>query len=174
MGQIKVKSINSIPLNHTNFERFGDFLTLEDANHFKINGGSTDRFHALSQVDTSTQDGKTIISMFRGQAFNLPFVLKVMERHPLGSQTFIPLNPSLGQRYLIVVAPAECVSEEDITNNLSAFIAQGFEGVTYKKGVWHHPLISLDQINDFIVVDRSGPGNNCDEIPISSSVVIDN
>jgi ureidoglycolate lyase len=167
-----LKTLQLTALNKENFQSFGELLTLENAHQFKINSGSTDRFHALSGVDTSTNDGQTIISMFRGQAFHLPFELKVMERHPLGSQTFIPLNPNSGQRYLIIVAPATCSNEHEIIENLTAFIAQGFEGVTYAKGVWHHPLISLDHIHDFIVVDRSGPGNNCDEIPITSRIVI--
>ncbi len=169
-----MKTIQLTPLNQENFKSFGEFITLENANQFKINGGSTDRFHALSSVDTEANGGRTIVSMFRGQAFHLPFELKVMERHPLGSQTFIPLNPNAGQRYLIVVAPAECKNEVEVVDHLTAFIAQGFEGVTYAKGVWHHPLISLDEINDFIVIDRLGPGNNCDEIPITSRLVINN
>jgi ureidoglycolate lyase len=167
-----LKTLPLTPLNQANFQAFGELITLENAKQFKINGGSTDRFHALSGVDTNTNDGSTIISMFRGQAFHLPFEAKVMERHPLGSQTFIPLNPNSGQRYLIIVAPANCENEAEILEHLTAFIAQGFEGVTYSKGVWHHPLISLDEISDFIVIDRLGPGNNCDEIPITSRIVI--
>lgn len=161
-----------LPLTKSNFLPFGDLLTLEQANHFPINSGSTERYHALSQIDVSDAGGNGIISLFRGQAFQLPFQLRVMERHPLGSQTFIPLNPSTGQSYLIIVAPASCANEAKITAQLCAFIAHGFEGITYAKGVWHHPLISLHTTGDFIVIDRLGAGNNCDEITITSTIQI--
>jgi ureidoglycolate lyase len=160
-------------LTRENFAPFGEVLALEGAEHFPINQGSTERFHALSSVDTSDQNGKPIISLFRGQAFVRPFELRVMERHPLGSQSFIPVTKDLNNKYLVVVAPATCQTESEITQHLRAFIIQGFTGVTYAKGVWHHPLISLDQLQDFIVVDRQGPGNNCDEIELSNKIRVD-
>ncbi len=160
-------------LTRENFAPFGEVLALEGAEHFPINQGSTERFHALSSVDTSDQNGKPIISLFRGQSFARPFELRVMERHPLGSQSFIPVTKDLNNKYLVVVAPATCQTETEITQHLRAFIVQGFTGVTYAKGVWHHPLISLDQLQDFIVIDRQGPGNNCDEIELSNQIRID-
>jgi len=159
-------------LTRENFAPFGEVLALEGADHFPINQGSTERFHALSSVDTSDQNGKPIISLFRGQAFTRPFELRVMERHPLGSQSFIPVTKDSNNQYLVVVAPSTCETEAEITQHLRAFVVQGFTGVTYAKGVWHHPLISLDQLQDFIVVDRQGPGNNCDEIKLSQSIKI--
>ena len=164
--------INILELTRENFAPFGELITLDGANHFPINQGSTERFHALSKVDVSELDGKPIISLFRGRAFSFPFILRVMERHPLGSQSFIPLSKDQANQYLVIVAPPSCQTEAEITQNLHAFVAKGFNGVTYAKGVWHHPLISLDQEQDFIVVDRSGPGNNCDEIEISQSIVV--
>jgi ureidoglycolate lyase len=160
-------------LTRENFAPFGEVLSLDGADHFPINQGSTERYHALSSVDVNDQDGKPIISLFRGQAFSFPFQLRVMERHPLGSQSFIPLTKDATNQYLVVVALAICETEEEIIKNLRAFIVKGFTGVTYAKGVWHHPLISLDQMQDFIVVDRQGPGNNCDEINISNQLMIE-
>ena len=79
----------------------------------------------------------------------LPFECKMLERHPLGSQAFIPLND---RPYLVVVAPAGDLDEVEIR----AFVTRGWQGVNYAKGVWHHPLIALDEVSDFIVVDRGG------------------
>ncbi len=168
-----MKTLPITELTRENFAPFGEVLALDGAEHFPINQGSTERYHALSSVDASDQNGKPIISLFRGQAFARPFELRVMERHPLGSQTFIPVTKDLNNKYLVVVAPATCQTESEITQHLRAFIVQGFTGVTYAKGVWHHPLISLDQLQDFIVVDRQGPGNNCDEIELSNKIKID-
>jgi ureidoglycolate lyase len=160
------------PLTRENFAPFGELLTLDDAEHFPINSGTTERYHALSKVDVTDQGGQPIISLFRGQAFHLPFQLRVMERHPLGSQTFIPVNAQPGSRYLVVVAAPCPANEPAIGAGMRAFIARGFEGVTYGKGVWHHPLISLDRDADFIVVDRQGSGNNCDEITLGAQYVV--
>jgi ureidoglycolate lyase len=164
--------LNLLEPSRENFAPFGDLITLDGAEHFPINQGSTERFHALSKVDVGDEGGKPIISLFRGKAFHLPFKLRVMERHPLGSQSFIPVTTSSTNQYLVIVAPATCQTEEEITQNLHAFLVKGFRGVTYAKGVWHHPLISLDEEQDFIVVDRSGPGNNCDEISITQEITV--
>jgi len=109
----------------------------------------------------ASQDGKLIVSIFRGQPRELPFAVTMLERHPLGSQAFIPLGH---QPYLVVVAPAGEAPEPD---TLRAFLAQPGQGVNYAKGLWHHPLLALNEISDFLVIDRSGPGNNCDEITLA-------
>ena len=82
----------------------------------------------------------------------------MVERHPLGSQAFIPLQD---HSWLIVVAPPG--DAVDVTS-LRAFRATGRQGVNYRAGVWHHPLLVLRPDHDFLVVDRDGPGENCDEI----------
>ena len=163
MSQLKI-----LPLTRENFAPFGDLITLDGAQHFPINNGSTERFHALSQVDVGDNQGVPIISVFKGQAFSLPFTVKIMERHPLGSQSFIPINSGANDQYLVVVAKPSAPDPAVIASNLSAFIAQGFVGVTYGKGVWHHPLVSLHKNSDFLVVDRKGPGNNCDEVALAA------
>ena len=79
-----------------------------------------------------------------------------MERHPLGSQAFLPLNE---RPYLIVVAtPGELSS-----SGLRAFATRGWQGVNYARGVWHHALLALEETGDFVVIDRGGEGPNLDE-----------
>jgi ureidoglycolate lyase len=83
--------------------------------------------------------------------------VRYVERHPLGSQAFFPLGQA---RYVVIVAPpGESVSAAD----LRAFLVNGSQGVNYRPGVWHHVLLVLDKPTDFLVVDRGGPGHNCDE-----------
>jgi ureidoglycolate lyase len=151
------------------FAPFGEVIMLEGAKHYPINSGTTERFHALAGVDTAAQGGQPIISLFRGQPRPLPLPITVMERHPLGSQAFIPLTQSIDDEYLVVVAPP---GEFD-ASTLKAFLARGFQGVSYGRGVWHHPLISLHKVSDFLIVDRIGEGNNCDEIELDGSLVLD-
>ena len=145
------------PLTKHAFAPFGDVIETEGSAHFTINNGSTRRYHKLASVETSSADDQTIISIFSVQALPMPMTMRMLERHPLGSQAFIPL---LGHPFLIVVAPV--ASSPDI-DSVRAFRSNGRQGVNYHRGVWHHPVLALAAHDDFLVVDRSGAGNNCDE-----------
>lgn len=145
------------PLSVEAFAPFGDVIETEGRKHFLINNGSTQRFHRLAQVQLSGPDDVGIISIFRAQALAMPLAITMLERHPQGSQAFMPL---LGRPFLIVVAPP---ADQPDPNAIRAFISDGRQGVNYHRGVWHHPVLALHAQDDFLVVDRSGPGNNCDE-----------
>jgi ureidoglycolate lyase len=100
-----------------------------------------------------------VISLFRARPLAEP-VLRMFERHPLGSQSFVPLS---GRPYIVAVAPAG----DFVPAKIRLFHAEGHQGVHYRKGIWHHFLLVLDQ-SDFLVIDRAGPGDNCDEIALGS------
>ena len=100
------------------------------------------------------------MSLFRSTPLPAPVTLRVMERHPLGSQAFYPLE---GRRYLVVVAPPG----EFKPSAIVAFLAQGRQGVNYAPGVWHHFLLALEAPSDFLVIDRAGGGDNCDEVTLA-------
>lgn len=154
------------PLTHEAFAPFGEVIEASDAaRHFTINGGNTERYHDLANIEPGA-DGKVIVSIFRGQPRQLPFTVAMMERHPKGSQAFVPMS---GRPYLVVVAPAGTVPT---AGNLSVFLARGDQGVNYATGVWHHPLLALGGVSDFLVVDRSGPGDNCDEVQLAEHGLI--
>lgn len=156
-------------LSRAAFAPFGEVIALEGAKHYPINSGTTERYHALAAVDAAAQGGTPYISLFRGQARSLPLPVSIMERHPLGSQAFVPLTQNPEDEYLVLVAPP---GDFDVSQ-LRAFLARGFEGVSYARGVWHHPLIALHRSSDFVVVDRLGEGANCDEIELDGSLVLD-
>jgi ureidoglycolate lyase len=161
-----MKTLSIEKLTRESFAPFGDVIELEGANHYPINLGSTERFHDLANVDVADQNGRTLINLFRGQPRELPFEIKMMERHPLGSQAFIPLDDS---PYLIVVA----LAGELLTENLRAFITSGWQGVNYAKNTWHHPLLALEKVSDFIVIDRGGEGLNLIEQDLTEPVILD-
>jgi ureidoglycolate lyase len=152
-------------LTRESFAPFGDVITLDGAQRYPINDGTTDRFHDLASIDVFDQSGKPLISLFRSKPRPLPFEVKVMERHPLGSQAFIPLSKF---PYLIIVAAPGEFDERSIR----LFLGRHGEGVNYAKGAWHHSLFALYAESDFIVVDRGGPGVNCDEVFLSRSIVV--
>ncbi|MGB7989919.1 MAG: ureidoglycolate lyase [Candidatus Methylophosphatis roskildensis] len=154
------------PLTREAFAPFGDVIEACDlVRHFTINAGNTERYHDLANIEPGP-DGRVIVSIFRGQPRSLPFRVEMMERHPLASQAFIPMSD---WPYLVVVAPA---GDPPAAHDLRAFLASGEQGVNYAPGVWHHPLLALDAVSDFLVVDRDGSGHNCDEFQLEQPALI--
>lgn len=143
------------PLTRQAFAPYGDVLEMEGAEIKLINGGTTERFHALSQAEIRG-DGKAGISIFRGQPRRFPYAVEMMERHPLGSQSFYPLSE---RPWLVIVAD----DDNGRPGRPKVFSATGLQGVNYRPNIWHHPLMALCEPTSFIVVDRVGSGINLEE-----------
>jgi ureidoglycolate lyase len=156
------------PLTRETFAPFGDVIETEEAAHFTINAGFAERFHDLAGVDVAAGGGRPLISIFRGQPRPTPLRLTLMERHPLGTQAFVPLQD---HAWIVVVAAGADPCRPDA---LRAFRAGGRQGVNYARGTWHHPLIVLAPDHEFVVVDRGGEGANLEEVPFpdSSDIVL--
>ena len=117
--------LNIQDLTKENFAPFGDIIETAGAERMLINEGTTERFHNLANIDVANKGGQPLINIFRGQPKPQPIQIKMMERHPLGSQAFIPLQK---KPYVIVVAP---VSKHVNPNDLYAFLAAGDQGINY-------------------------------------------
>jgi ureidoglycolate lyase len=142
------------------FAPYGEVIEASDrAQVLPINYGLTTRFHDLARIDVSDEGGHAIASIFRGRPLDPP-ILRIVERHPLGSQAFVPLS---GRPYLVAVAPAGDFDPAKLT----VFLAAPGQGVNYAKGTWHHFLLPLEDESDFLVIDREGPGENLDEIELA-------
>ncbi len=149
------------------FAPFGEVIEVTDkAENFAINDGMTQRYHNLAKLDVNDNNGHALVNIFRSTPLPQPIAIKMMERHPLGSQAFIPMgnNP-----YLVVVAPA---GEFDVSK-LVVFKARADQGVNYYKGVWHHYCLALHSESDFLVIDRGGDGDNCDVIKLDGALTIE-
>lgn len=147
------------------FAPFGQVLETEGAETRLINSGSCTRFHALAAVDASGDGARVVVSLFRAQPSTLPLRLSMMERHPCGSQAFWPLS---GGEWLLAVAP----DEDGRPGAPLVFRASASQGVCYAPNVWHHPLLALGQVSDFLVVDRDGPGSNLEEAPYAAPYLV--
>ena len=154
------------PLTAAGFAAYGDVIETEGRAHYPINAGMAERFSDLAQVDVGAAGGRPLISLCRAQPVSLPLRLRLMERHPLSSQAFIPLSWA---PFLIVVAPA---GEDLSIDDIRAFRSNGRQGINYRAGTWHHPLLALHEITEFLIVDRGGEGTNCDEIPIQDRGIV--
>jgi ureidoglycolate lyase len=141
------------------FRIFGDVIEAsEAARHYSINDGYAERYHDLAHIDVAVGGGRAIVNIFRAKPRSLPFKLVLLERHPLGSQAFMPLS---ALPYLVVVA--EGGNTPDL-QSIRCFRALPGQGVNYAPGTWHHPLIALQAACDFLVIDRAGASDdkNCD------------
>lgn len=145
------------PLTKADFAPFGDVIEVAGSEHFTINDGTTERFHDLAAIDVLEAGGRPLLSIFRGRPRRFPLAIEMMERHPLASQAFVPLS----DRPFLVVVDEPGVAPDP--RRLRAFVTDGRQGVNYRRGVWHHPLLVIGEDADFLVVDRGGPGENCDE-----------
>ncbi|UTO20775.1 ureidoglycolate lyase [Acinetobacter sp. Z1] len=160
------KNIQIQPLTQESFSAFGDVIEKENHDFFSINQGLTQRYHALSVAQITGDHVAVGMSIFHNLcATQIPFKIDMLERHPHGSQSFIPLQQ---QKFIIIVAlPLD--QKQPNEQQIYAFLSNGKQGVTYHQGVWHHPLITLEAESDFLVVDRIGGGQNCDVHPLDRS-----
>ena len=147
------KSIKPIKINRSNFATYGDLISTSDVNPININAGYAKRFDNLANLNTSKDGGQTIVSIFSALKRAFPMTVDMMEKHPLGTQAFIPMKDTT---FLAFVAPPG--NSPDI-NKIQSFIIPPRTGINYKPGIWHFPLISTEDTN-FIVIDRKGKGEN--------------
>ena len=145
--------IKPIPITTENFSKFGDMITTENIKPLEINNGYAKRFDEIAKLDTSSENGETTISIFSALKRSFPMKVDMMEKHPLGSQAFIPMKETT---FLTFVAPE---GEKPNLDEIESYIVPKGKGVNYKAGVWHYPLISTEDM-DFLVVDRKGSGDN--------------
>jgi len=141
------------PINKENFKKFGDMITTDDNKPLEINNGYAKRYDGIANLDAKKDDGESIISIFSALKRSFPMKVDMMEKHPLGSQAFIPMKETT---FLAFVAPE---GDKPDLNKVEAFIIPKGVGVNYNAGIWHFPLIATEDMN-FLVVDRKGSGDN--------------
>ena len=147
------KIIKPIKITRKNFATYGDLISSEDISPIDINDGYAKRFDNLANINTSKDEGKTIVSIFSALKRTFPIKIDMMEKHPLGSQAFMPMKETT---FLSFVAPQ---GEFPEISKIQSFIIPPKTGINYKPGIWHFPLISTEDTN-FIVIDRKGNGKN--------------
>ena len=153
------------PINKSNFSGFGDVISTKDLNPIDINNGYAKRYDNIANLNTSKDNGETTISIFSALKREFPMKIDMMEKHPLGSQAFIPMKETT---FLVFVAPE---GEKPDLNKIESFIVPPGIGVNYKIDIWHFPLISTEDMN-FLVVDRKGSGENLDIFNLDKEKII--
>ena len=143
--------IISKKLTKENFKHYGDVISIEThINMETINDGFTKRYDISNYISNEKNNEGPSISIFKGIQRPLPLVINMLECHPLASQSFMPLN---GNDWIVIVCKGNEKKPE--INDIKCFVANNKQGVNYYPGTWHHPLITLDKTQDFLVVDRN-------------------
>ena len=140
-------------LSSEGFAPYGEVLDASGPPTNFANNGTIEVHRDIAGIDVAADGGRVCLSVVRAKGRALPFRIEVMESHPLGSQAIAPLGTA---STLIVVAAAGPLDPDHI----AAFRTSSRQGVNYRRGVWHHPLIALNSDGDFLIVDRAGEGEN--------------
>jgi ureidoglycolate lyase len=151
-----MKTIRIEPLTREAYAPFGQVIETAGAEHFPINGGMTERYHDLARIELAGEAARPLLSIARGQPYALPLTLRMVERHPLGSQAFHPLSD---RPFLSIVCP----DEGGRPGVPRAFRSSAGQGVNMARNVWHAVLTPLEAVSDFLLIDRGGAGDNLEE-----------
>ena len=154
------------PLTRERFAPYGDVIESVTDRKAGMNAARFERFDDLCGIEMSDA-GRVAVSIARCRvATSLPYRIDMVERHPLGSQAFVPLTPC---RMMVVVAPPE---ESVEASDLRAFVTNGRQGINYHRGTWHMPLIAFDSGQEFLIIDRAADSPNCDEHSLDEAVML--
>ena len=146
---MKKTELKTQKLTSKSFALYGDVLSTENTQMKIINSGFAQKHFNLCAIDSRENDGLSAVHIYVAKKRTFPLHISMLEKHPFFSQAFIPRS---SEAFLVVVALGE---DEPDLNTLKVFITNGNQGVHYKRGVWHFPLISLKEDEQFIVIDRT-------------------
>ena len=162
-----VISLTAVPLTRERFAPFGDVIDAGPGSPDAMNEARFERFVDLCHVDVDS-DAPVAVSIARCRApTGLPLRIDKLERHPLGSQAFVPLQP--GRMVIVVAPPVETFEATD----LRAFVTTARQGFNYRRGTWHMPLISFEVGDEYLVIDRGGDETNCEERFLDEVVLLE-
>ncbi|MEP2640870.1 ureidoglycolate lyase [Roseobacter sp.] len=156
--------IQCVPLTAEAFAPFGDVLDCAGAPDKMINAGLCGRYHDCAALDFGP-DGRAGISLFHAEARSLPYHLGLLERHPEGSQAFIPMSPD---PFLVTVAR----DDGGKPGVPCAFLTAPHQGINLHRGVWHGVLTPLAAPGIFAVIDRIGPTPNLQEVLLDPGYLV--
>lgn len=169
MSSSSSSSLTAQPLTLAAFAPFGAVVSAGLQAGSSANQGTAVRFDRCASLVSTRDDAAPNLAVFRSTKKALPFAVRLLERHPCSTQTFIPM---VCRRFLVVVAPTAPDGGPDVSG-LRAFVCGPGQGISYGVGVWHHPIIALDDDADFVMLAwEDGTSLDCIEHPLAVSILI--
>jgi ureidoglycolate lyase len=160
-----VRTLQPLPLTKDRFRPYGDVIEIGHSEAGSMNEARFQRFDDLCSLDVG--DGRLAISIACSRVPScLPYRVDMLERHPLGSQAFVPLDHA--KLYIVVAPPAEGVASADLV----AFQSNGKQGINYHRGTWHMPLLALESGQRYLIIDRAAGAPNCDVHTLDEPVML--
>lgn len=150
-----MRTLRPEPITAEGFAPYGWLASAEGRPARSINQGSSQRIDDIGELALTAEGGTPCLALFRAQAQELRGPWQLLERHRLGTQTFVPLG---GVRCVVLVATGDAAPEPA---TLAAFTVAGHQAVTLRAGTWHHALIALDA-GDFVVIERAAAQPDCE------------
>lgn len=150
------RKIVAQPLTAAAFAPFGAVIDTAQVASRPMNAGMARRYHDLAEIAVTGDGARVVIGLVEAQPYALPLRLALVERHPLGAQAFVPLNAA---PFLVVVCP----DQAGTPGAPRAFVTAPHQGVCYARNIWHGVLTPFGAAQDFVVIDRGGPGVNLEE-----------
>lgn len=167
-----MRTIKPRYLEKESFSKYGKVISTENSESIIINNGFANKHYNLCNIDANDKGGVATLHLYEGKKREFPLKINMMEKHPYFSQTFIPRSKT---SFIVVVALGD---ETPDLNTLSVFKSNGNQGVHYNRNVWHFPLISLEEDEQFIVIDRNDLGKeenqvvDCIELQMNEDIEI--
>lgn len=150
------RTIVAQPLTAAAFAPFGRVIDTAEVASRPMNAGMARRFHDLAEIEVIGDGARVVVGLVEAQPYAVPLWLNLVERHPLGAQAFVPLNAA---PFLVVVCP----DEDGKPAVPQAFVTAPHQGICYARNIWHGVLTPFGAAQDFVVIDRGGPGVNLEE-----------
>lgn len=158
-----MKLVKAVPLSAAAFSPFGDVVSAGLREGSSANQGTAVRFDWAAGLQNLRDGAKPNLAVFRSTPQPLPFTVKLLERHPFSSQAFLPM---ICRRFLVCVAPSRADGGPDV-DALQAFVCGPGQGVNYRAGTWHHPIVALESAAEFAMLAwEDGTRGDCEERPL--------
>lgn len=161
--------VRATPLTAEAFAPFGQVVSAGLGDGVSANQGTAVRFNWAAALENHRPEARANLAVFRSTPKELPFAIRLLERHPRSSQLFVPMSCD---RFLVAVCPSDERGEPRLAG-LRAFVCGPGQGVNYSPNIWHHPILALNRPAEFVMLAwEDGSPLDCEERPLASPVQV--
>lgn len=141
------------------FEPFGWLVETGDSGR-AANNGTARRHDVHAHTAADIPPGSRLVtSIFEATRQQPAPAITMLERHVNSVQLIMPLG---GAGHIVVVSQAGADGTPDLST-LAAFAFTASQGMVYRKGLWHHPIMAVGADARFLVQSwQNGTEADCE------------